>query len=164
MLIINKYSVNSTDPSIAVALNTPINPSVTTGNPGGTAANDTITTTSVNAVYEDKVICKLVQISLTNLTNLVNNYIQISTKQLGIPGLRRVIAASFLGVYNPNSVETGDSNTVTPSFIAYYDKVTINVFSVSVIRGNLVIRIPANNVPLFKNKYAMIQLYYSTNQ
>ena len=81
--------------------------------------------------------------------------------KLGVSGVRPVLAALLLGVYDPNSDERVGAGA-TPSFIGIWVKTVANVNSLSVVNSKLILRIPTAQIALFEGKTAMVQLFYST--
>lgn len=160
MFILNKYDVTTPVAPGAGAV-VGANPNVATGATGDSAGNDIVTVITATATYADQVISKLVAITL-NAGGLgaANTfaYLKVPLVQLGISGVRPVLAAQLLGVYNPASVETG--NNPTPSFIGWVAGAP--TLSIHVVGSNLIIKVPVANRALFNNKVAMVQLFYST--
>jgi hypothetical protein len=161
MFILNKYNITS--PAIAAAAGSVanVNPDVITGAAGNSANNDSVTPVVANATYADQVISKLVAITIPAVKTGVNNYFTIDLVKLNISGIRPVLAALLLGVYNPASTEAEVG--ATPSFIGIWDKTTTNVNSLSIVNSKLILRIPTAQLDLFVGKIAMVQLFYSTN-
>jgi hypothetical protein len=163
MFILNKYNITTDDATQVVTVVSNVNPNVVTGVSGDSVANDQVITITAKATYVDQVISKLINLTINApLSNSVNSYITIDLTKLGISGTRPVLAASLLGVYNPSSIEQTASGA-TPSFIGMWDKTAANVTSLSIVNSKLILRIPTAEAPLFSNKSAMIQLFYSTN-
>ena len=163
MFILNKYNITSPDTPAAVGEVNNVNPSTITGSSGSSSSTDSVTPITANATYADQVISKLVAISIpTNgLNNAVNNYLTIELTKLGISGIRPVLAAQLLGVYDPASIEQAAAGA-TPSFMGFWDKTVANVNSLSVVNSKLILRIPTAQIALFEGKTAMVQLFYST--
>ena len=162
MFILNKYNVTAPAAPAAGAVDN-INPAVATGATGNSANNDIVTPITATATYVDQVISKLVAITLNaNSMGAANafNYLRVPLVQLGISGVRPVLAAQLLGVYNPNSVEQVAAGA-TPSFIGWIAGAA--TLSVHVVNSELIIKTPLANRALFNGKVAMVQLFYSTN-
>jgi len=164
MFILNRYDV--TTPAVAAAAGAVnnVNPNTITGASGNSGGDDSVTPIAVNATYTDQVISKLLAISIPSggaLSAGVNNYFTIDLVKLGISGVRPVLAALILGVYDPNSTEQ-IAPGATPSFIGMWDKVANRVDSLSVVNSQLILRIPTDHIPLYLGKTAMVQLFYST--
>lgn len=160
MFILNKYNV-TTPVAPAAAAVVGANPNVQTGATGDSAPNDIVTVITATATYADQVISKLVAITLNAGGLGAANafaYLKVPLVQLGISGVRPVLAAQLLGVYNPASVETGANPT--PSFIGWVAGAA--TLSIHVVGSNLIIKVPVANRALFNNKVAMVQLFYST--
>lgn len=159
MFILNKYDVTAPAAGGAGAVNS-ANPNVATGATGNSAGNDIVTTIAATATYADQVISKLVAIRMVVTLGGANafNYVRVPLVQLGISGIRPVLAAQLLGVYDPNSTE---GNNATPSFIGWV--AGANTISVHVVNSTLYIKVPVASNALFNNKVAMVQLFYSTN-
>lgn len=164
MFILNKWNITATDPHAAAAAVDNVNPNVITGATGNSDGADAVTPIAVNATYADQVISKLVAITIPagGLIAGNNSYITVDLVKLGITGIRPVLAALLLGVYDPNSVEQVAAGA-TPSFIGIWDKTLGNVNSLSVVNSKLILRIPTAQIDLFADKIAMVQLFYSTN-
>jgi len=165
MFILNRYDITARTPNAAAAAVSNVNPSVINGATGNSSGADSVTPIITSAVYLDQIISKLVAVTIpaTGLLAANNNYITVPLSSLGIIGIRPVLAATLLGVYDVNSIETaiGGANGGTPSFIAMWDKTVANVTSVCIQASNLVLRIPTAQIALFADKTAMIQLFYS---
>lgn len=165
MFILNNYKVTSTVPNSAAGAVNNINPSVITGVTGNSAAADSATKITASATFVEQVISKLVMITIPNAGLLAanNNYIYVPLTQLGITGVRAVRAATLLGVYNANSVENpiGGVAGGTPSFIGIWDKTVANVTTLMVQADTLSLRIPTAQIPLFADKAAVVQLFYT---
>jgi hypothetical protein len=164
MFILNRYNVSTpVGAATAGAAVVNINPNVITGATGDSGAASGVTTITATATYTDQTISKLVAITIpTTLTAGQDNYIVVDLVKLGIPGIRPVLAALLLGVYDPASTEQTAAGA-TPSFIGIWDKTATNINSVSVVNSKLNLKIPAAQIALFQNKTAMVQLFYSTN-
>lgn len=164
MFILNRYKVTTPAAAAAVGAVNNVNPNVITGATGNSAGADSVTPIAANAEYADQVIAKLVAISVPaggGLSAGVNNYLTVDLVKLGISGVRPVLAAQLLGVYDPNSDERVGAGA-TPSFIGIWDKTVANVNSLSVVNSKLILRIPTAQIALFEGKIAMVQLFYST--
>lgn len=165
MFILNKYNVTTPAAAAAVGAADNVNPNVVTGATGNSAGADSVTPVTASATYVDQVISKLVAISIPGggaLSAGVNNYISISLTKLGISGIRPVLGALLIGVYDPASTEQVAAGA-TPSFIGIWDKTVANTTSLSVVNSQLILRIPTAQINLFLGKTAMVQLFYSTN-
>lgn len=165
MFILNRYNVTTPAAAAAVGAVDNVNPNVITGVTGNSAGTDSVTPIAANAEYVDQVIAKLVAISVPaggGLSAGVNNYLTVDLVKLGISGIRPVLAAQLLGVYNSASTEQVGAGA-TPSFIGAWDKTAANVNSISVVNSKLILRIPTAQIALFEGKTAMVVLYYSTN-
>ena len=164
MFILNRYNVTTPAAAAAVGAVNNVNPNVITGATGNSAGTDSVTPIAANASYADQVISKLVAISIPGgggLSAGVNNYLTVDLVKLGVSGVRPVLAALLLGVYDPNSDERVGAGA-TPSFIGIWDKTVANVNSLSVVNSKLILRIPTAQIALFEGKTAMVQLFYST--
>ncbi|HNQ68333.1 MAG TPA: hypothetical protein PKN32_08135 [Bacteroidales bacterium] len=164
MFILNRYNVTTPAAAAAVGAVNNVNPNVITGATGNSAGADSVTPIAANASYADQVISKLVAISIPGgggLSAGVNNYLTVDLVKLGVSGVRPVLAALLLGVYDPNSDERVGAGA-TPSFIGIWDKTVANVNSLSVVNSKLILRIPTAQIALFEGKTAMVQLFYST--
>lgn len=164
MFILNRYNVTTPAAAAAVGAVDNVNPNVITGATGNSGAADSVTPIAANAEYADQVISKLVAISIPGgggLSAGVNNYLTVDLVKLGVSGVRPVLAALLLGVYDPNSDERVGAGA-TPSFIGIWDKTVANVNSLSVVNSKLILRIPTAQIALFEGKTAMVQLFYST--
>lgn len=163
MFILNRYNVSTPAAASAAGAVVNVNPSVITGATGDSAAADSVTPIVATAVYADQIISKLVAITIPTGGVLAanNNYFTVDLVKLGIPGIRPVLAALLLGVYNSASTEQAAAGA-TPSFIGIWDKTTANVNSLSVVNSKLILRIPTAQLALFEGKTAMVQLFYST--
>ena len=164
MFILNRYNVSTPAAASAAGAVVNVNPSVITGATGDSAAADSVTPIVATAVYADQIISKLVAITIPTGGVLAanNNYFTVDLVKLGIPGIRPVLAALLLGVYNSASTEQAGAGA-TPSFIGIWDKTTANVNSLSVVNSKLILRIPTAQLALFEGKTAMVQLFYSTD-
>lgn len=164
MFILNRYDVTTPAVAAAVGAVVNVNPNTINGATGDSAATDSVTPIVANATYTDQVISKLVAINIPGgggLSAGVNNYLTVDLVKLGISGVRPVLAALLLGVYNPASTEQVGAGA-TPSFIGMWDKVATRVDSLSVVNSKLILRIPTDHIDLYKGKTAMVQLFYST--
>jgi hypothetical protein len=165
MFILNRYEITATVPNAAAGAVSNVNPSVIDGATGNSAAGDSATKITTSAVYVDQIISKVVGVVIPagSLLAANNNYIYVPLSQLGITGVRPVLAATLLGVYNSNSVENAIGGAVngTPSFIGIWDKTAANVNSLCIQADNLVLRIPTAQIALFANKTAMVQIFYT---
>lgn len=163
MFILNRYNVSTPAAASDAGAVVNVNPSVITGATGDSAAADSVTPIVATAVYADQIISKLVAITIPTGGVLAanNNYFTVDLVKLGIPGIRPVLAALLLGVYNSASTEQAAAGA-TPSFIGIWDKTTANVNSLSVVNSKLILRIPTAQLALFEGKTAMVQLFYST--
>lgn len=162
MFILNKYSVTAPVAPAAAAVDN-VNPNVATGETGNSAGNDMVTVVTATATYVDQVISKLVAITLdAGSMGAANafNYLKVPLVNLGITGIRPVLAAQLLGVYDPASDERVGAGA-TPSFIGWVAGAA--TLSIHVVNSNLIIRTPVANRALFNRKVAMVQLFYSTN-
>jgi len=165
MFILNRYNVSSPAAAAAAGAVDNVNPSVITGATGNSADADSVTPIAANAQYVEQIIAKLVAITIPaggGLSAVVNNYITVDLVKLGITGVRPVLAASLLGVYDSASTEQVAAGA-TPSFIGIWDKTVANVNSLSVVNSKLILKIPTAQIALFEGKTAMVQLFYSTS-
>ena len=161
MFILNKYDVTTPVAPAAAAVDNAA-PIVATGATGNSAGNDMVTVITATATYADQVISKLVAIKLDAGGLGAANafaYIKVPLVQLGISGVRPVLAAQLLGAYDPASTEQVAAGA-TPSFIgAGAGAPTLAIY---VVNSALIIKVPVANRALFNNKVAMVQLFYST--
>ena len=158
MFILNRYKVTSPAAAAAVGAVNNVNPNLVTGATGNSNAADSVTPIVANAEYVDQVIAKLVAISVPaggGLSAGVNNYLTVDLVKLGISGVRPVLAAQLLGVYDAASTEQVAAGA-TPSFIGAWDKTVANVNSISVVNSKLILRIPTAQIAFFEGKTAMV--------
>jgi len=159
MTILNRYKVIVDTVNDPGAVNN-VNPDVITGATGNSDASDAVHFIKKNSVYIDQVSSKLVEIHIDNLTPVLdNNYIAVDLKLLGISGIRPVLAAQLLGVYDPNSTEQVAAGA-TPSFIGIWDRDVYELIVLSIVNSMLVLKIPVRNYNLFFEKVVMINLIY----
>lgn len=162
MFILNKYNVTAPAAPAAAAVDNAA-PNVATGATGNSAGNDRVAVITATATYTDQVISKLVAISFDAATiNAATTfgYVKVPLVQLGISGVRPVLAAQVLGVYNPASTEQVAAGA-TPSFIGTVAGAP--TLAIYVVNSALIIKVPVGNAALFNGKVAMVQLFYSTN-
>ena len=162
MFILNRYDVTAPVAPAAAAVDNAA-PSVITGATGNSANNDMVAVITSTATYTDQIISKLVAITLNagTLSAGANafSYIKVPLVQLGIAGVRPVLAAQVLGVYNPASTEQVGAGA-TPSFIGTVAGAP--TLAIYVVNSALIIKVPVANVALINGKVAMVQLFYST--
>ena len=164
MFIINRYNISTSAPVVSTNDTNAItgqlnntwagaNPVGATGATGNAGTGSGLTNLTTTGVYTDQVISKLVAINFAGtLTPGADNFIRVPLSQLGITGIRVVLGATIVGVYDPNSNEaTGTPSLMTVTSQAY----------VSVVRDCVVLRILAANLALFQNKVANILLIYT---
>lgn len=162
MFILNKYNVTAPAAPAAAAVDN-ATPNVVTGATGNSAGNDRVAVIAATATYADQIISKLVAITFDAATiNAATafGYVKVPLVQLGITGIRPVLAATLLGVYNPNSVEQVAPGA-TPSFIGTVAGAP--TLAIYVVNSALIIKVPVANAALVNGKVAMVQLFYSTN-
>ena len=161
MFILNKYDITTPVAPVAGVVDNAA-PNVATGATGNSVHNDMVTVITGTAVYTDQIISKLVAITLDAGGLGVANtfaYVKVPLVQLGISGVRPVLAALLLGVYDPASTEQVGAGA-TPSFIgAGAGAPTLAIY---VVNSALIIKVPVANRALFNGKVAMVQLFYST--
>lgn len=167
MLIVNKYSVDTPAPVVATndgnavtgitsALWGGINPNNTTGATGNAAAGNGLTNIAGTAVYENQVISKIVEINFVGtLTPGSANFIRTPLSQLGMNGIRTIIGALTLGIYNSTSNEVPP--TPTPSLITVTNAVTVTL---SIVRDALVFEIADGSQALYQGKTVSMLLFY----
>jgi hypothetical protein len=161
MFILNKYDVTTPAAPAAAAVDNAA-PNVATGATGNSGGNDIVTVITETAVYTDQIISKLVAITLDAGGLGAANafaYVKVPLVQLGISGVRPVLAAQVLGVYNPASTEQIAAGA-TPSFIGTVAGAP--TLAIYVVNSTLIIKVPVANRALFNGKVAMVQLFYST--
>lgn len=163
MTILNRYKIltDSRVDHVKTSVNN-VNPNEKTGASGNSDNLSPVYSYENYSVYIDQVSTKLVEIHVHN--NIVPiiaaySYLTVDLVKLGISGVRPVLAAQLLGVYDPNSIEQVAAGA-TPSFIGVWDRDPADLVVLSIVNSKLILKISTNNFNLFMNKVVMINLIY----